>query len=333
MFNTKDRGTFLKVRKYISVMKSKLKIGIDFYSDFKKYLKYSYYSNKLKNEDFEHMEGIIIRLYHGIEKGLSVSKLKPEFGLKNIALLQSFLIEVKKQEHNSEHIKSAITTLKKYYEIHAEKCSPELEKYKKEYFDNIFDEDSNDGGTKTYDADVNVDKLNYRSFFSSRHSIREFAQEHVDDKTILSILDIAKNCPSACNRQAMKILYSTNISRNSEILLYQNGSRTFRDSVPGVFIVCSDTRYQEGTEERNLGFIEGGIWVLSLVNAIHYMKLGSCVLNWCVRSAHDKQFHEQFNIPEYFNICAMIAFGKPIDAQKTPYSIRRNSSDFLQEIV
>ncbi len=71
---------------------------------------------------------------------------------------------------------------------------------------------------------------------------------------------------------------------------------------------------------------------MSLVNALHYKKLGSCVLNWCVRAKHDEMFRKNFNIPSYYNINAFIAFGKPIYPQNAPFSIRRNSRDFLDEI-
>ncbi|EPY4054163.1 TPA: nitroreductase family protein [Klebsiella quasipneumoniae subsp. similipneumoniae] len=321
------------MKKYLSVYKSKLKIMADYIRDYKRYADNSYYRNKKENRDLEHIEGMVIRLYHGVEKGLSISNFKKEFGLSNITLLQKLLLELKQKNYSNNHILSAIVTLRNYYEIHQEPGTVEFEKNKKFFYDNIFSNIDYKGGTKPSVSLEQLGVLNYQDFFNSRASIREFDVScSIDKETILEVLDIAKKCPSACNRQAMKIYYSIDVDKNSELLSYQNGSRTFRHAVPGVFIVCSDTRFQEGAEERNLGFIEGGIWIMSLVNALHYKKLGSCVLNWCVRAKHDEMFRKNFNIPSYYNINAFIAFGKPIYPQNAPFSIRRNSRDFLDEI-
>ncbi|HGY2645437.1 TPA: nitroreductase family protein [Klebsiella aerogenes] len=321
------------MKKYLSVYKSKLKIMADFVRDYKRYADNSYYRNKKVNKDIEHIEGMVIRLYHGVEKGLSISNLKKEFGLNNISLLQKLLLELKVKNYTNNHISSAIATLNRYYQIHDDMGSIEFEKNKNLFYEKIFVDAPYQGGAKNYVSFDEFDTSNYRDFFNSRTSIREFDVTcGIDTSTIVEILDIAKKCPSACNRQAMKIFYSLDIDKNSELLSYQNGSRTFRHGVPGLFIVCSDTRFQEGAEERNLGFIEGGIWILSLVNALHYKKLGACVLNWCVRAKHDELFREKYNIPSYYNISAFIAFGKPVYPQKAPYSIRRSSIDFLDEI-
>ncbi|MBA0178171.1 nitroreductase family protein [Pectobacterium carotovorum] len=323
------------MRRYLSIFRCNLRIGIDFYLDCKKYINYSFYSNKNKIKDTEHLEGIITRLYHGVEKGLSVREFKKEFGLKNIDWLQNVLLDAKNRNFQSIHVDSAIVTLKKYYSSHDESGSDAFNK-SKEFFFNFLDielDSETYGGVKCLTINDDASSLGYKEFFSSRQSVREFDGELIDEETIINAIDIAKHCPSACNRQAIKIYYSLDPKKNAVILSHQNGSRAFRDNVPALLIVCSDIRYQEGAEERHLGFVEGGIWILSLINALHYMNLGSCVLNWCVRAELNNKFINHFEIPPYHEICAMIAVGKPVLTQKTPYSVRRNNEDFLEKII
>lgn len=321
------------MRSYLSVFRSKLKIAVDFYQDYKNYVKYSFYSNKKNVKDAEHLEGIITRLYHGVEKGLSVSNFKKEFGLKNIEWLQNVLLNAQSRNFHSTHVDSAIIALRKYYSVHNGSGSNEFNRNKKIFFDFINTDSNNEGGVKYLNVKDDKSLLGYKDFFSSRQSVREFESELIDEETIIKVIDIAKHCPSACNRQAIKVYYSLNSKKNAEILSYQNGSRAFRDNVPGLLIVCSDIRYQEGAEERNLGFVEGGIWILSLINALHYMNLGACVLNWCVRARSNNDFMHHFKIPPYYEICAMIAVGRPVLKQKTPYSVRRKNKDFLENIL
>ncbi|ATA24703.1 hypothetical protein BIY26_23250 [Brenneria goodwinii] len=321
------------MRSYLSVFRSKLKIAVDFYQDYKDYVNYSFYSNKNRVNDVEYLEGIITRLYHGVEKGLSVSNFKKEFGLKNIDWLQNILLDAKHRGFHSVHVDSAITTLKKYYSAHDDSGSDAFNKSKEFFFRSINIDSNIDGGVKYLNTRDDLSSLGYKDFFSSRQSVREFKNEPIDEETIINAIDIAKYCPSACNRQAIKVFYSLDSKKNAEILSHQNGSRAFRDNVPGLLIICSDIRYQEGAEERHLGFVEGGIWILSLINALHCMNLGACVLNWCVRARKNKDFIHLFKIPPYYEICAMIAVGKPIPAQKTPCSVRRKSEDFLEKII
>ncbi len=320
------------MRRFLSLCRSKINIIFDFFYDCKNYLTHSFYSNKKNTSDFEHSEGIIIRLYHSIEKGLAIKELKYEFGLKNVIWLQSVLIDAKKKEFSSKHIESAIKTLEIYYAVHDKNTSDEFQKSKKEFFERIYSEVSTNGGAKPLDVSMDVMNVGYKDFFRTRQSVREFEPEELNEELVKEVISISKHCPSACNRQAIKIYYSLDMEKNSEILSLQNGSRSFRDRVPGLLIVCADIRYQEGPEERNLGYIEGGIWIMSLVNALRYMKLGSCVLNWCVRTKQDKLLKRLLCIPQYYNVCAMIAFGYPKMSQRVPYSIRKDDNHFIEKI-
>ncbi|QUJ68204.1 nitroreductase family protein [Photobacterium sp. GJ3] len=309
-----------------------LKMIPDYFYDYRNYAKHSLHVGRYREE--EHAFGLIIRIYHTIEKGLSITNKKPEFGLDSIHWLQNIIIEnLSESERKNKHVQSAIITLKKYFEINKNDKNSQKYLFEEERFNRVvsgFYTGGINGGTKRLNVINNW--VDYSTFFKNRSSTREFNTDVISDEDIKKIISIAKHCPSACNRQAIKIFYSTSLIKNKDILSLQNGSRTFRDKVPGVMIVCSDIRYQEGHEERNLGYIEGGIWVMSLINAMHSLNFGSCALNWCVSRKTDQKLKQLIDIPDYYQISALIAFGYPDKDQLVPYSLRKNSQDFMEEI-
>ncbi|WP_083228145.1 nitroreductase family protein [Veronia pacifica] len=290
-----------------------------------------------KHEDVEgvHSLGLIIRLYHTIEKGLSVKERRYEFSMDHIELLQKKMMTYC-GDKNEPHFLSAFKTLGIYFSIHEKiECSKRFNAQAR-IFENLkkkYGKTEIGGGTKSVKKVEYPNRIETIEILKKRHSIRDYDGEFLIDKQdIIRVIDLAKLCPSACNRHAIKIFYSLDKHKNSEILKYQNGSRTFRDNVPGLLIVASDLRYQEGVEERNLGYIEGGIWLMSLVNSLYLNGFGSCVLNWCVSPSHDQDFKTAFGIPEYYQISALISFGKQTEDQKVPYSIRCKSEDFIEKV-
>ncbi len=317
-----------------NILKRELKLLLSFVYDFSLYKKSSIVK-KHKDVQGEQAIGLIIRLYHTIEKGLSIKDRRLEFSLGNVTLLQYKLLTFN-GDKSSVYIKSAISTLEYYYSAHeGEDYSDEFIR-QREIFNQLkstYKVVSLGGGIKKPIDVSQIEKNAAIELVKSRSSIRDYDRtREVAVNEIIDVIDIAKSCPSACNRQAIKLYYSLDREVNKKILELQNGSKTFRDNVPGLFIITSDLRYQEGVEERNLGYIEGGIWIMSIVNSLHFKGLSSCVLNWCVVPEVDRKLKDLVNIPDYSQISALISFGYASKDQHVPFSIRKESSEFLSKI-
>lgn len=316
---------------------SEFRVMKGFYYDYRKYSQSSLRSYK-DNLDFDESLGLIIRLYHSLEKSLTNINFKKESSLKNVSLLIDIFIKYKKIDYSDVHIQSALNTVSLYFDKHEEKGSPELESLREKYHFVIVKAGSVSpilGGVKPIPAIPDANKFkhdDYKAFVCSRVSIRDFSEIMPTEIELESVIDVARFCPSACNRQAIKIFYSLNKNHNGEILKLQNGSRSFRNNVPGLIILTADLRYQEGVEERNLGLIEGGIWISSLANSFHVHNMGSCVLNWCVSPVQDKMLRSLINIPNHYQIVSLLAFGYIKEEQLVPFSTRKSAISFLEKI-
>lgn len=321
----------------VSKIKKKIKLLRSYLYDFQIYQKTSL--TKSHNDvNGEHALGLIIRLYHTIEKGLSIKDRRLEFSLGNVKLLQDKLLSYS-GEKKEAHIQSAIVTLAHYFNEHPnDNVSSEFLKQRERFHQltkqyNLDDIDV-DGGVKEHVEVEFLDNESVLKLVSSRVSVRDFdSSKSVAYSDLVNVIDVAKKCPSACNRHAVRVFYSLDKQQNQRILELQNGSRTFRHNVPGLMVITSDLRYQEGVEERNLGYVEGGIWLMSLVNSLHLHGLSSCILNWCVSPRVDKELKDLLSIPKYYQISGLVVFGYPSLPQMVPYSIRCNSKDFLSKII
>lgn len=316
-------------------IKKKLKLLSSYLYDYSVYQSTSLTSSH-GDVNGTHALGLIIRLYHTIEKGLSIKEMKLEFSLGNVKLLQEKLFSYT-GDKNEAHIKSAIVTLACYFNEHpndglSNEFIKERDRFQQLTKHYKLDDINVGGGVKEY-IDVELDNERALNLVRSRVSVRDFDNSRcVAFDDLIEVIDVAKRCPSACNRHAIKAYYSLDVNQNQKILELQNGSRTFRHNVPGLMVITSDLRYQEGVEERNLGYIEGGIWLMSIVNSLHLHGLSSCILNWCVSPKVDRELKDLLSIPDYHQVSGLVAFGYSKSSQKVPYSIRCNSEEFLSKI-
>lgn len=322
---------------FISRVKKKLKLLRSYLYDFQVYQSSSLIKSH-SDVNGVHALGLIIRLYHTIEKGLSIKERKFEFSLANVELLQDKLSSYS-GDKNEAHIQSAIVTLACYFHEHQNnRVSSEFLKQRERFYQLTEQYNLDDihvgGGVKEHAEVESIYNESVLKLVSSRVSVRDFdGSKSVAYSDLVKVIDVAKRCPSACNRHAVKVFYSMDKQQNQRILELQNGSRTFRHNVPGLMVIASDLRYQEGVEERNLGYVEGGIWLMSLVNSLHLHGLSSCILNWCISPRRDQELKDMLSIPKYYQVSGLIVFGYSNLPQKVPYSIRCNSADFLSKII
>lgn len=96
-----------------------------------------------------------------------------------------------------------------------------------------------------------------------------------------------------------------------------------------VLIPTSDMRYLTGTIERYQAWIDGGLFSMTLLLALHAEGLGAVSLNWCVQNQRDRQLHRASGIPEYERVMMLIGCGYPSSNALVPLSKRRP----LEEIV
>jgi nitroreductase len=169
----------------------------------------------------------------------------------------------------------------------------------------------NEGGIKKVTREkIWIDsKKDLKPFFASRHSVRNFALKEVDINLIEQAVEMAQRSPSVCNRQSSKVYVFSEEHQKKKVLSCQNGNRGFGDQASNVLIITSDLQNFASVGERNQSWIDGGMYAMSLVYALHSLGLGTCCLNWSVEYQVDQQLRQVAGIGDSEVVIMMVAVG------------------------
>jgi len=173
-----------------------------------------------------------------------------------------------------------------------------------------------------------VNRDNFRDFAKSRHSVRNFTGEKVAYKEIKKAIEIAQTAPSVCNRQSAKVrvFYDDEMR---EVLKLQNGNRGFDQEIGALLIITSDTKSFFYSGEINQAFVDGGLFSMMLLMALHDLGYGACMLNWCVSGAIDRKLRDITKIGESEIVVMFMAVGVLPEFFKVALSQRRPISEVV----
>lgn len=312
---------------YYKAQKIKLSIANDFYYDFKRFIKLS---ASLDFNTKEKYQAFLIKEYHAIEKGLALPITKIGFGQKRIQHLIKIL-DIYIEKFGVDDITDiTIATLKEYSDFETTNQNdrnillPIIANLVKSYNNKRIS--CNSGGTKIIlKSDIeNTIKMDFDSFFKSRFSTRDFTNTRVPREQILSAIDTARYTPSVCNRQPWKcyLIDHTNPTLRDKFLKVQNGNNGFGDTISALIVVTGKLS-SFFSYERNQVYIDGGMFSMSIIMALHSKGLGACCLNTSYTSKRTKDFLAVKDIDKDCVPIMFIAVGNLKDNYKVATSKRK----------
>lgn len=291
--------------------------------DLKRFHKYS--GTDGNNSEVKLIEKIITK-YHIIEKGLTMPQSRLGFGKDVILSLIDLCIKFNKQYNvNDVQYLHALGVIKEYDEFH-QKNNFQLDPVVSTAISNVV-KLSSAVSTKqlVFQSDSFFEHIesNFVQFSNSRMSIRSFDdKKDIPIETLNSVLDLAKNAPSACNRQTWRTYIIQDKDEVQKILNAQGGNRGFGHLANKVIIIAGELGGFASPGERNQVFIDGGIYAMNLLYSLHYYEIGSCILNCSHSVEKDGKIRSLLKIKESEVFIAMIAIGIPSSNFKVALSKR-----------
>lgn len=304
-------------------------------ADTKRYSNYCCTSKYCREKGFMAARDILVYC-HVVEKGLSHKTIKPKFGYDRVKLIADSL--EKYLECGGEDnfiIGLAESTLKLYRDVNISLgVNPR----------DLTEIDVNTGQMKKCSLDVGAASLSCEQYFvnsnfsftdfsSSRHSIRlyDFKSATIMVDEIISCIRTAQNCPSACNRQAVRIKVITDDSLIKRVCEIQGGSNGFGENSGALLIITSDISLY-GPDERRLPMLDCGLFIMNLVYAFHERRIGSCILNGSFTEQREKQIRDIVPIPNNEICAAVISLSKipSNECIKIAKSVKRDVEDIIK---
>ena len=188
----------------------------------------------------------------------------------------------------------------------------------------------NGGVTRITKKDLlkTLNNFDFKTFSEVRYSIRNFDENYsVPIEIIKKAILIAGKSPSACNRQAWKVYVFKGLKKDL-ILNHQNGNRGFRDSIDTVLLIVGLTSsFSYG--ERHGAWVDGGIFSMSLLYALHSFGLGTCSLNTGYTLKQELNLRKAINLELNEEPIMMIAVGGIKNEFKVANSCRKSIDELM----
>jgi nitroreductase len=245
------------------------------------------------------LEAQILKDYHRIEKGLALPQPRRPFG-KEVAERLHRLLQRQPDGPVADDARSALAALARWNE------TGEI-----------------DDAVSPIRAVADRGIAEPERFFESRHSVRNFRADPVDDQVIERALALAAHTPSVCNRSPWSVRFYREAAERRQLLSLQTGNSGFGESAPLLALVSADLRMFSGPGERNQAWIDGGLFAMSLVYAFHALGVDTCMLNLSITNERADRIRSLASFDPSEVPVVMIAVGYGSEQHRRARSPRR----------
>lgn len=318
----------------INMLKTYIRICYNYWYDLSRFLK----GSSIKSKDLPNkvqLAALITMDYHRLEKGMALADPRIGFGVDVVERLKTNVPLYIKNYGYDQTINVTLNVIGTYCERNAGgKVDVQALAAKASEWSKLPTRDhrfTDEGGVLEVTRDQIMDGagVDLKKFFDTRFSIRNFGKGDIPLGLIERAVVMAQKTPSVCNRQSSKVYVYTTEEDKKKVLGLQTGNRGFGEGAARVLIVTSDSGHFTDIGERNQGWIDGGMFSMSLVYALHSLGIGSCCLNWSVGVGKDKALKAGTKIPDTDLVIMMIAIGWIPEKLNVAQSPRKNLEEIL----
>jgi len=290
------------------------------------------YDKVYNNSAAEKVKRDLTLLYHIVEKGLTMPEPRPGFGKQVVIDLCKVVLRYENMKLPQQELEFAqsVTVLKEYAAFHNE-IGFELEKEVSDSLAKIVNRFDDVHGTnqvhtteKEYFKNINSP---FDAFCMSRFSVRSYTDKEIPMEVLYKCVDLAQKSPSFCNRQPTRVHIVKSPAKKEAILAIQNGNRGFGHLAETLIVLTSVISVTKDIHERNENHLNGGMFAMTLLNALHFNKIAACALNWSVDNEKDIKMRQILNVPENEVVLLVISCGYPPESFKVASSPRKKASE------
>lgn len=173
------------------------------------------------------------------------------------------------------------------------------------------------------DVDLSLYRTPYHEIegiFVRRWSPRAMSGEKIENEELMRLLEAARWAPSSYNEQPWRFLYARRDTPHWKRFfnLLVEGNRAWCDKAGVLFLIVSKKTFTKNGKPNPVCVFDAG-------SAWENLALQGATMNLVVHGMagfdRDKA-RRDLNVPDDFEICAMVAVGRPGQAKDLPESLR-----------
>lgn len=286
---------------------------------------------------YEQVASRIMYNVHALEKGLArTADRRLGFGKRALSNLNDAMAVFRAKGYDTSAFAyvEGLSVIQRYIELH-EAADHDVaflsEIVAREFREPAPDATCTAAGTKTV---TRADKLGnaQKTFYEiaqGRSSVREFSGEPIDAEKVMAALRNAGRTPSVCNRQGWRVYWVEDKERSREVLEHQRGFGYPQMPEVLLAITVSNNTYLSPVE-RNQGFVDGGLFAMSVLYGLEQEGLAAVALNACLYTKDQKAIRKILDIDDSEVIIMFMAIGSFPDESVVPVSDRKPAETFLR---
>jgi nitroreductase len=177
---------------------------------------------------------------------------------------------------------------------------------------------------------LSVDYSSLRQLAERRRSIRWFEQKTVPDNLIERAVDLARQAPSACNRQPYFFKYIGDAQLAQQVASIAMGTAGYSDQLPALVVVIGDWSSLAEERDRHIPYIDGALAAMQFMLACETLGLGTCPINWPDVERLERRMDRALGLPVYQRPVMLIAVGYPDPEGGVARSTKKPVGDLLR---
>ena len=268
----------------------------------------------------------IRRCIHRLEKGLFHAQRKETFGSSVMKELEREL-KVCRPLVDENEVHWAVQTLESYrnfsHDVESvDRCIGLIKSLSQ--CESLLTDDSSD-----FLEGANEDFKTLSRIFTARESVRFYKKKVVDASKIKNAVKIAREAPSACNRQPFHLHICENREQIDYIGGLAPGTSGFLEQIHTLGVVVGHASSFRYSRDRHLIYTDSGLFVGHLLPALTAQGIDTCVLNWTPDWQNDRKAISYLGLDLSKTVICLIAMGyrsaveSPVSSKKTLTNIIR----------
>lgn len=309
----------------------------EFYREHQSVLKGSlqYHDNNTKAKD---SRVLLRRNVHRLEKGLIMRPRRDVFATRYISeTVDAFVVTCNNAHLKKEELDWCVSVLSHFFDIAGKDSEIDAarEKYlacleKLQPLDELTMKSVPYAKSHSEVSDISTEQL--EKLFKQRRSTRWYADKTVEIEKIQQAMTIAKQAPSACNRQPFRFHVVTNKELVTKVADSAMGTVGFGHNFPMIIAVVGDLSAYPAERDRHVIYIDGSLVAMQFALALETMELSSCMINWPDVEDRERKLENLLGLEPYERTVMLMSVGYADPEGYIPFSHKKDNSDLIKVV-
>lgn len=275
-------------------------------------------------------QSLLTRNIHRIEKGLIMKNTKNIFALDYIEETIKEYKKIKGHTNEIVYFKWYTDVLEKYFSV-VDGNHPIIHKLYNEFKENKIEFNTDSSSIKSIPRKKqNLSNIDFEEFYKlnmQRRSVRWFEDIKVPRELIDKALLVARQAPSACNRQPFMYNIIDDPNLLKEVVKLPPGISGFTDNIKSLVVLIGNLDSYFSERDRHLIYIDASLSAMSFILALETLGLSSVCINWPDIEELDIEMSKLLKLSTHQRVIMCIAVGYYDNSGLVPFSEKKSLNE------